>query len=534
MAAYHLDPDKIITITRQRWVDNFFRPMVVIAMIMCLSLAVVNLVRLVNPAWNGMYFLPGMLLTSVEAVYSHRVMQKVRSIHMSALRFRLVEWGLLVLLLKALNLMGQPWAATVAEIQSLTGSTDLFFSIEFFMLIVLAMAAWGATTTTIADIETLYDPYIDHSETLDSLTGRFFLGGGLLIFISGVTQWTAYAGAASLTDLGQPSLGGVVFTVLAYFTLGLILLSQINLTRLQVRWQMQHIPIGPGLTRRWVQYGVIFLAVVTLVAFVLPTRYTIGLVETLGLAVELVINLILFILQLLILLITLPLAWLMSWLGQGPPAPPASMPPLMPVAPTQVEPGAATPWLEIVRSVLFWGAALAVVGYLLKSYFEDRPELLRQLRQFRWVRWVIDLAKSGWAALRRWLARGLALLPDRLRESQAAAAERWANRDRWSGLNWRQLSPREKIMRYYLNVLEQSARRGVARGQAETPYEFEPKVVQTAPEVDRDMHELTDVFVQARYSQQPFEAAHSDSVKAKWRRIKKSLRGKGAADGGKE
>src|SRR4029453_17310782 len=120
----------------------------------------------------------------------------------------------------------------------------------------------------------------------------------------------------------------------------------------------------------------IFLALVTLIAFLLPTEYTLGLLATIGIFVQFILNIFIFILQLIIVLITLPLSWLLSLLGVEDaglrPAPPRVPPPDLGNA------GAGYPsWLEILRSVIFWGLTLAILAYLLKTYLDDHPELLQ-------------------------------------------------------------------------------------------------------------------------------------------------------------
>jgi hypothetical protein len=75
MAGHGIAEDEVPEVKRTPWADNFFRPLLLTVMIMCFNISLVNLVRLVNPAWNGIYFLTGMLLTTIEALYSYRVLK---------------------------------------------------------------------------------------------------------------------------------------------------------------------------------------------------------------------------------------------------------------------------------------------------------------------------------------------------------------------------------------------------------------------------------------------------------------------------
>src|SRR5688572_13402003 len=229
MVTGKISEDEIITIERHPWADNFFRPLLIVIMIMCLNLAIVNLVKVINPAWSGTFFLLGMLLTTVEAIYSYRVLQRFLKQGISIFRYRLAEAVVLILILKIFYFMGKPVSTVGQEIQALWQAPLIFFNNEFVMLVILAFLAWGMATQTIADFETLYDPYVDNRMTLEGLTERFFWGGALLVLVSGITQWITRSGISSLIDLDRPSLGGIIFNVLVYFMIGLILISQVNL-----------------------------------------------------------------------------------------------------------------------------------------------------------------------------------------------------------------------------------------------------------------------------------------------------------------
>jgi hypothetical protein len=330
------------------------------------------------------------------------------------------------------------------------------------------------------------------------------------------------AGFSSLIDWRRPNLGGVIFNVLIYFTLGLILLSQVNLSRLMIHWRVQNITPPAGLARKWAQYGLAFLGLVMLIAFLLPTRYTLGFLATAAILVQFLINLFVFLFQLVIILITLPLTWLLSLFGVttaggGPEAgPPPVLPP--PAA------GATYPWLEVLRSLIFWLVALGIIGYLLKIYLEDHPELLESLKKFRPLNLILQLLGSLWAMLRGWTQAGLEMIPSVLKLSRSGqnGASGLGGITGWLGL--RRLSARERILYYYLNILERAKKKASGRKQHETPYEYEPNLSQSAPDAKPEVHDLTDIFVQARYSQKPFNEAEATLVKREWQQIRNALR----------
>jgi hypothetical protein len=515
--------DELAVVKPNPWADNFFRPLLLTIMIMCFNLALVNFARVINPAWNGTYFLIGMLLTTLEAIYSYRVLKFYRSRGVSVLRYRLAEVVVLILLLKILSFAGKPIGRIVAEAQLLWQNPGHFINLEFYVLFVLALITWLNATHTMEDFEALHDPYIfraDNVLPLDELASRFFWGGGLLVLISGLTQWVSRAGWASLADWQRPSIGGIIFNVLVYFTLGLVLLSQAHLTTLLLRWRIQKINVAPNLVKEWAKYGLIFLGLVMFIDLVLPTSYTLGFLASAGVVVRFLIALIIFLIQLLLLLLTLPLAWLLSLLGQTPQERFIGVPEV-PVLPEAAASTASLPWLEALRSLIFWLLAAAIVGYFLKIYLNDHPELVEWLKSFKPIGFIVNLLTYLWERLTGITQAGLALIPKRATGGGQTGQATLNTRRRWAGLGG--LSARERILYYYLNVLDRVAKRGPTRRSSQTPYEYEPDLSQTIPEAQPAINALTEAFVRARYSRESWLEAQADLAKALWQQIRREL-----------
>ncbi len=523
MAAFFIDEDDIPEIKRNPWIDHFFRPLLIVAMIMCLNLALVNLVRLVNPAWSGTYFLLGMLLTAVEGIYSVRVVRRWRLRGSDLVRYRLAEAVILVILLKLLNFADKSPARIWAELQAIWNHPANILTVEFYLVLALAMLSWVAATFTLEDFEALYDPYTFRGDSvvpLNDLLTRFYWGGLLLLFITGLTQVISRAGVEGLADFQRRPLGGIFGSVLLYFMLGLVLLSQANLTRLLVRWRVQKLDVTPGLLGQWAKYAFIFLALLAALVFLLPTGYTQGFLATAALGVAFLLNLLVFLTQLALFLIALPIAWLMSLFSDQAGPPPAPPPPLLL---PEFEPSAGSapsPWLALIRSLIFWLITLAMVGYLLHSYLSEQRATIYALRRFRLVRWlltawhwlrgrVIDLTESG-----------LAWLPQRGASADPGGPNGEARRG-WLRLR---LSPRERVLRYYRNILRRVGEQGHGRQESETAYEYEPNLEQSVPRAKTEVKEVTEAFVQARYSPAPVSDQDAQSVKNQWQQIKRGLR----------
>ncbi len=532
MGTVYMNENDVPDIRRSPWVDNFFRPLMIVTMIMCVNFSLVNLVRLINPGWNGTYFLLGMLLTTVEAIYSYRVLKHWRSRGISLFRYRLAELIVLILLLKLLNFAGKSISQIWTELQLMWHDPLDFITIEFYIVLTLALIAWMAATYTIADFEALYDPYTFRTDSilpLNDLRSRFFWGGIALVFISGISHTAIRSGFTSLTNLQRPSLGGIIVNVLLYFTLGLVLLSQANLTRLLVRWRVQKISVAPDMVKQWGKYALAFLSLTTLIVFFLPTGYTLGFLASVAVIIQYLVELLAFILQLLAFLILLPFAWLFSLMDQttleGSFSPPAPPPELTPPADS-----GSIPWLDAVRSLVFWLLGMAMVGYLLRVYLADHPNLIPALKKLRLLGLLIKLLEQMWQQLRVLARTGLELFPTAAapQHKDEAASPAWGQ----NLFKFGRLSPRQRILYYYRNVLKRVAgqERAHQRRKHQTPYEYEPELGQTVPDSQVAVNELTEAFVHARYSSAVFDGDEAAVVKQKWQQIKRELKKRKAGD----
>ncbi len=525
MVASPIEEEKILpSLKRHPWADNFFRPLLLVIMVMCFSLSLVNLTRLFNPAWRGAFFLLGMLLTTVEAIYSYRLLKSWRARDISVMRYRTAEWVSLLVALKIFSLADKTLAQVMIDFQSMWQDPLNVVNVEFYMMLILAAVCWWMVTDTVTDFDDLHDPYALSASTIspvDRLATRFMWGGVILVLTSGINQLIIRFGLPGLIDFQRPSLDGILVNVLVYFVVGLALLSQARLTRLMMTWQLHKVEIGPGLVKQWAKYGLVFLGLVTAAAFFLPTTYTLGFLTSAAVVLGAIMQYLIFVAQLVLMLLSLPLAWLWSLLGMKsrsadmPPAPaPAEIPKTVPG-------GASYPWLEALRSLVFWLVALIIVGYLLKIYVSDRRELLAALNNLKPLAVIINLLKGLWA-----YARGIA----RSGADFVAASFKLSGRKEggavvtdWSWFGLARLSSRERILYYYLNILQRAERRRLARRRQHTPYADEPTLEQAVPDVETDIHALTDIFVRARYSLEGFSEEQATLVKQQWQHIRRAL-----------
>ena len=514
---------------RNTFGDYVIQPLLLTVMMTCISISIVALGRSIMPQWWGGTLLIGMVLATVEAIYSFRVLMHSGSRGISITRYRLVEIGMLALVLKVVTFIGRPWAGIWPEVELFIRQPGAFFTVEYILMVILAIIVWAMTYGTMIDFESLYDPITFRTERIPAITkiaARFYWGGGILVICSGVAlligELGLMEGLSSLAQVNRASIGGVVVNALIYFMVGLVMLSQVRLTTMLTRWHIQQVNVDSDLGKQWAKYGLIFLVIVGLLVLFLPTGYSVGIFASARYFFSFLAQIAIIIVQLIVLLITLPLTLLASLFGNQPPggaaAPPVAPPPVVPSEARQTP-----PWYELLRSLAFWITFASIAFYLVKTYFADRPELLDSLKRFAPLRWLLNLVTGlvGWFI--RMIRAGIEMIPKKVDlkpHTEKSGAKGLVRRLPRFGTG----TDRERILYYYLTILKQAERAGLPRQKHQTPFEYEPHLRDSVPDVEAEVDFLTEAFVHARYSQDDFDREHADLVKTIWDKIRSVLR----------
>lgn len=518
--------------TGRGWVENLLRPALVAGMTICVAVPVVRLMAAVLPGWDGTLLLAFAFFAGLEGILAERLLQRQRVTGWAYLGSRAAELLFLLLLLKLLNYVPLGADQLLADaarwpLSPASFLTDLDLLTGLLFVPLWIGAVYGGrivaeieldmrhTTPPPADRNSpeyymwLTQPSIarDRQEKLDQLGDLFLLGG--MALLAGATL--IHIVFASARTLGVP--------ILLYFALGVALLSQAQFSVKNTSWQVQGIPVQPGMARRWLLAALAFLAGVALVALFLPSSYALGPFRAIWAALSLLFQLLAFVLSLLFYLI----ATLLALLLPGADTPEATPPRLEPLPPPL--PGSDTtsfPWLQVLTSALFWIVILTIVGYALVRFVRER-----------WPAWEGSEGQWGtrWSRLLAWLRA----LWRRWRGWQNEAWEQWARRravaDRaaprprpGSFFSLRHLGPRELVRYFYVSAARRAAQAGQPRGPAQTPYEYEASLGERFPDLEPDLTGLTQAFVEARYSRQQMEAEDVERVKPLWQRVKAALR----------
>jgi hypothetical protein len=277
-----------------------------------------------------------------------------------------------------------------------------------------------------------------------------------------------------------------------YVCLGLLLFGEARLFILMAEWRQERARVAPKMTRRWAAWGASFIAVIAVLALLLPAASTeIGfyLFAWLSYALSELTRVVVSVIALILWIVLLPF-WLILSIGEHTPAPRPSISRSPPPPPPGVV--SHTPaWLTYVRVTVFWTVIVLALAMLLGHYLRSR----RGIGFGTLSRWL----RAVWLSLWAWLRRGT----DSSRKLRALLGAIRAS-GRTGPIPQHRIklpsSPRQRIRRLYMAFLERARRAGHPRSPTWSPYEYAHRLGPQLPEEHEALEQATEVFVQARYS----------------------------------
>ncbi|MCJ7736718.1 MAG: DUF4129 domain-containing protein [Anaerolineae bacterium] len=492
------------------------------AMVGCVVLSLVQLVNLVLPTWASTYVVIGCILVSFEASYSMVIIHERRLLpRQDRLRFRVAEILLVLILMKLASYIGQPLKAVIRDWVAISRTPLDLLSVESFAVWMLAMLSWSATTLTLRDFERMRlrprDRGTERSPA-ETMTGRFFAGGMLLLFTAGLARFEI----GSFLGFNHSPVRGLTALVLVYFLIGLAMLGHVQSLRLREQWKSQQVRVDSEVARRWATYSLIAIGLAAAVSFILPTSYSAGILQVAAIAIDFVLRVILFLTRQLLIVVGF-LFWALSALlalllgnKDVPPAPTESAPGQLP---EYIRP--SPEWLAPIRTVLFWMIAAGVIFYVVKTYLRDHPNPLRGAT----LRKLLAAARAFFVRLWRRGSDMRRAVRDALPRLFRMVSRIGLRDERFLDLSrLRGLSRRERIQAYYLSTVQRAARSGAPRQPAQTPYEYEKTLDASIPDAAQPLTDLTQAFIIARYSRRSVSRTDVQQARSLWRALRTALR----------
>ena len=520
------------------WIEDWFRPTVTAAMLTCLVVAFAGLLSRLVEGWHGPHYVVFAFLVSWEGIQSERLLRRRGPAYFGRFRYRAVEAFLILVLFRLIRDLPLGANALWADVRRWWVDLGAFVDLEFYLGGVSILALWIiaiAITKKLYELEVhpseippdptspAYDRWISsHSQRVDrqavlqDIVHWYFVCGVVLLLLTGLAR----IDIPFLYPHVPPPLSGLVINALVYFILGLGLISQAHFSILRASWRFGRIDVSPHLGTRWAWLAVGFLALIMIVALALPTGYSVGLPQAVSLVVTIAVGILSFVFSTLFYLISLLVGLLLSALGakEGAAVPqePLSVP--TPSVSSALGTASNVTWLELLKSILFWGIFLAIVAYSVYHFLRERQGLFPALegsllgRLFAWVRGL-------WRRTRYWSTRARETIVRRL----ARRPDLQASAGLLRIMRLSRLSPRQRVRYFYLSVLRRAARIEHGRLPQQTPYEYSATLAERIPEAASDMVTLTQAFVDARYSQRSLNEQEANVVKRVWQRARAVL-----------
>lgn len=508
--------------------------LLVIAMMVCIGITARLVLDRILPDRN-LSFLPYYcILVSLAGIFSQRRLHRSSEMDISPWVYRAVEWIVILVFLKLFIYAWNGFGQLLADLPRWQADFfQAFFEADFLISFVLLFTVWILSISYVEDLIDLEgDVQIIQASDLDlvvsnrseiqsRLSSRVISTGVVLVLITTFLRLD-YSTVFQGLHLGKQSL----FHIYVYFLLGLVLLSVTQLATRRAVWAWEHIPISHSISKNWIIYSLSFLILLSLVAYILPTSYTLGLFPTLQYFFTLLFSLAYSLVLLIVIPVILFISWIMSLFGESRDVQtPLTFPEqIIPPLPDRfaAEP---SPLIAVIKSILFWGILFTVLIYAFIIYFRQNKGLWQQIQRLPAFHWIINI----WQALISWAKTSLQFIPEAIKASvKRRQVSRGMQSQKGIGdyISLRSLNHRQRIMFYYFALLRRTRDLGAPRKLWQTPHKYVRDITQIFPDAETEIDGITNAFCEARYTQHIMDDQTARRAQKFWSRLRSSVNSK--------
>lgn len=541
----------------QPWLTSFLRPLLLIALVTCLNIAWIGFLRRFLPTAPAVFFQSllaiGALTAGTGVITTTWLAQPAQRLRRTA-AYRAAEIALILLMARLIIWLTTAPLPSLSEL--ILHPVYSLLDGYFLVAILVAIVAWVMATEFSSDLLGLAiqpdEMYVagrssrdvwdtsrgggsDRQGLLDSFVGRWVMGGILLILFAAGSQ-IDLAANGFFAILHQNIDPAVIIAAIAYFFIGLLLISQGQLAMLRARWAIEGVPSSDAVARNWPGYVLIVLLAIGILASLAPFGGTRYLSWAIAMALNGLYAFVFLLVRIFMLLMILFMALLPFAQAPDPPTRQAFTDAI--ATPPPPPPPAYFAW---IGGALFWVVTALLLGYAAYIYFNGKGfhfERITRLWMLFKLRW-----RRIWQSFRGW--RRARFSKDPSSPPSAAGPKGW--RAWLSRFNPRRLTPEQRVRYYYLAMLEEAARIGAPRRKSETPARYAPRLTATldrgdstpdagetgaepslssADAVGEGVEKLTEDFVRVRYAGQTMEEMEVGSLEMIWRQLKKAFQGR--------
>lgn len=497
----------------------------------CVALAIVAEPYLPGQSWVPVSALA--LAISLQGVYGTNWLELHGTFVLSRPVYRMGELAIIAIIVRLVTWLTVGNWPGVDQLRGYIINPMEFFDAAFVLTLCIAVFAWqraaalGSLFCYLAigqEEAALYrnapkgtkQPQTrDRSPLLKDYYGGWLWGGVLLLICGAATSFELPSFDRSDNPL-RPAMTGAL---LVYVVVGFWLLGHGRLAVMNEHWMVFGMRAQARVERRWRRASLRILALVAVVSAFLPFGSTAPMSGVFAAAVEILFKGMLFLHG----LVVLAIAGVLRLLGfdewYGPVGGEVDIPP--PIIEKTGKITAREPIDSMLAGSMFWilvcgAAALAIIFFL-----RDRGYV------FDW-----ETVARLWRGMARWFAammRGAAAEIDDIRVAIQNALRvepdlAPAKKSRWRFIRVNALSPRDQVRYFYFSALRHAARRGVRRGDHQTPLEYAVDLAARWPEARPDSDALTGAFLTARYTRETIDEAEAGAARTLWKRLRSALK----------
>lgn len=530
-----------------RWSRFVLQPLLIAAMSTSLCMALFIVIQIVVPSNPWYTLVPFSFLATLEGIYTTLWLVDPKRRQLNRFLYRSAEFIFILLILRFyVWLLFRDIPPFSSLIDIIASPFSLLISPIFLVAAVLLYVTWQAAVTTTLTFHALavdraeahYYSLAPHERQggnqpviLDrwALVGIFFqqwVWGGIVLTMCAALSTLdlpTLRTASSLWGVGRLGLRPeMLISLIVYFVTGFLLLSQGRLAALNARWLIQGARKGEQVERSWQRNSGWLLLTIALVAALLPIGSTFALGRLIEIFLWFIYNVVAFIIAI-IWLIFIAIFSLFAAEERAEPLPRLDFSDFGP--PPTAEP--LLPTISPVASgIFYWFLIAALVAAAAVYFLRERGITLGDGAVGQGWQRVRGWWQRFWQSLWRTVSGGTAAITGAVRARFSGSPSADNPPTPWRFMRLNALPPREQIRYFYLSTVRRAAEKGVARGRSETPSEFAADLTESWPEAEPDFESLTEAFIKARYSPKPIPKEELSPVKARWKRIKASLRHK--------
>jgi len=238
--------------------------------------------------------------------------------------------------------------------------------------------------------------FTDRRDARKKLVNLIFILGFIMIFLVSSIN---YFFASQAID--QANSSRILAVLILYFAAGFVFLSLNQYAIMKAYWYFNDISVNPDLIKRWIFYTVLFIIFVISVIILLPKDFSIEINQF----VEFLYRVIIFIFSILQFLILFPIILIITLLlslFSGEPIQEQIQDQVQEYQPVIPQPAGQMPWIEVVKTILFWAVFLVIIIFTIRFYLKNNIRIRSLFKNFPLASWIKDF----W----NWIKKGFLLL----------------------------------------------------------------------------------------------------------------------------